>query len=201
MQFCNLARKHFARRLFFAQRPGDFSQAQVQLFDRAVAVAQTGVEFAFAQRQDVGAQLEALFVEVGEAGAVALFQRCAALAFLERLHPQGFGDVGDAFGQAVQGRGAGVQSGREGFPPGIEHGVDGVGGAAADFAADFFDGGAFAQPEQGVGGVAHVRLGDAAGRRAEGSTRCGEFIHVVNNTLHVCRLICYPITIDNGTYH
>jgi len=30
------------------------------------------------------------------------------------------------------------------FPPGIEHGIDGVGGALADFRADLVDGGAFA---------------------------------------------------------
>jgi len=144
MQFRNLARKHFARRLFFAQRPGDFSQAQVQLFDRAVAITQVRVEFAFAKREDVGAQLEALFVEFGDAGAVALFEQCATLAFFERLHPEGFGDVGDAFGQAVQGGGAGVESGGQGFPPGIQHRVDGVGRAAAEFAADFFDSGALA---------------------------------------------------------
>jgi len=90
----------------------------------------------------------------------------AAAAFLERLHPQGLGDVGDSFWEAVQGGGAGVESGGEGSPPGVEHGVDGVGGAFADLGADLVDGGAFAGTEQGVGGVADVALGDAAGTRA-----------------------------------
>ena len=56
----------------------------------------------------MGAQLEALFVEFGEAGAVALFHCRAAFAFVERLHPEGFGDVGDAFGQRC--RAAGPES-------------------------------------------------------------------------------------------
>jgi hypothetical protein len=50
------------------------------------------------KREDVGAELETLLVEFGEAGAVALFKRCAAFAFLERLHPLGFGDVSYRFG-------------------------------------------------------------------------------------------------------
>ena len=81
-------------------------QAQVEFFDYAVAIAQAGAEFAFAQGEDVGAQLEALFVQFGDSGAVALFKNCAALALLERLHPQGFDDVGDGFGQTVQRGGA-----------------------------------------------------------------------------------------------
>jgi len=88
------------------QQAGQFTHLQIQFFDVAVAIAQTGVQFALAQGQDVGAELEALFVEFGEAVAVALFQERAAFAFLERLHPEGFGDVGDAFRQAVQGGGA-----------------------------------------------------------------------------------------------
>jgi len=54
--------------------------------------------------------LEALFVEFGNACAVALFESGAAFAFFERLHPEGFGDVGDGFGEAVQGGGTGVES-------------------------------------------------------------------------------------------
>lgn len=77
------------------------------------------------------AQFEALLVEFGEAGAVALFKGGAALAFFERLHPESLGDVRGRFGQAVQSGGACVRSRREGLPPGIEHGVDGVGGALA----------------------------------------------------------------------
>jgi hypothetical protein len=92
--------------LLLAQQAGEFSEAQVEIFDRAVAIAQAGVEFAFAKREDVGAQLEALLVEFCEAGAVALFQNCAAAAFLERLHPERFGDVHNGFGQTVQGGGA-----------------------------------------------------------------------------------------------
>jgi hypothetical protein len=88
----------FARHLFLAQHAGQFSQPQIQFFDGVIAIAQTRIEFAFAKREDVGAQLEALLVEFGEAGAVALFEQCAVLAFLERLHPQGLGDVSYRFG-------------------------------------------------------------------------------------------------------
>ena len=49
----------------------------------------------------MGADLEALLVEFGEACAVALFESGAAFAFFQGLHPQGFGNVGDGFGEAV----------------------------------------------------------------------------------------------------
>lgn len=76
-------------------------QPQIQILNGAVAIAEARVEFAFAQGEYVGAQLEALLIEFGEPGAVALFKRCAASAFLEGLHPKGFGDVRYRFGQAV----------------------------------------------------------------------------------------------------
>ena len=98
----SLSAEQVARSLFLSQGSGEFTQAQIQVFNRAVAIAQARVKFAFAQGQDVGAQFQTLFV--CEPGVVALFQRCAAFAFFERLHPERLGDVGDAFGQAVQGR-------------------------------------------------------------------------------------------------
>ena len=70
--------------------------------------------------------------------------RGTSSAFVERLHPEGFGDVGDGFGEAVQRGGSGVQAGGESLPPGIQQRVDGVGGAGAEFLADLFDGGAVA---------------------------------------------------------
>jgi hypothetical protein len=83
--------------LLSPQRASQFTQAQVEIFNRAIAIAQAGVEFAFAQGEDVGAEFETLFVDFGEAVGVALFKKGAAFAFFERLHPQGFGDVGDGF--------------------------------------------------------------------------------------------------------
>jgi hypothetical protein len=56
--------------LFVAKAPSEYSHSQIQLFDRAVAIAQARVEFAFAKREDVEAQLEALLVEFREAWAV-----------------------------------------------------------------------------------------------------------------------------------
>jgi hypothetical protein len=129
--------------LFLAQQSCEFAQAQVQIFDGAVAIAETGVEFALAQGQDVGADLEVLLVVGGEAFGGFQFLLGAAAGFGEGLHPEGFGDVGDGLGKAVQGGRARIESGEEGFPPSIEHGVDGVGGAAAELGADLIDGGAF----------------------------------------------------------
>jgi len=75
----------------------------------------------------VGTDLEVLLKLVAEVFGGFQFQVSAAAAFFEGLHPEGFGDVGDGFGEAVQGGGACVQSCGEGIPPGVEHGVDGVG--------------------------------------------------------------------------
>jgi hypothetical protein len=114
----------------------------------------------------MGADLEVLLLVGGEAFGGFQFLLGSAAAFIERLHPQGFGDVGDGFGEAVQGGGAGIESRGETFPPGVEHWVDGVGGALADLGADLVDRGAFAGAQERVGGVADIALGDAAGRRA-----------------------------------
>ena len=118
-------------RLLSSNCQGVRAQLRFQVFDGAVAVAQAGVEFAFAKVRTWERSSKALFVEFCEACAVALFEQRAALAFFERLHPQRFGHVGDGFRQAVQGGGPGVESGGEGLPPGIEQRINGVGGAAA----------------------------------------------------------------------
>jgi hypothetical protein len=93
---CDLPRQQLSSS-FCPQESGHFAQAQIQFLDGTVAIAQAGVELAFAQRENVGPQLEALLVEFGEAGVVVLFQSRTAFAFLERLHPEGFGDVGHRF--------------------------------------------------------------------------------------------------------
>jgi hypothetical protein len=96
-----------------------------------------------------------------------LFLRRAAAAFVEGLHPEGFGGVSYGFGESMQGGGTCVQSGRESLSPSIQERVDGVGRAGAEFPADFFDGGAFAGTRQGVGGAFDVTGRDAAARRSE----------------------------------
>jgi hypothetical protein len=58
--FSDLAREQFAGGLFFTKGAGELAQAQVQIFDGAITIAQAGVEFAFAQREHVGADLEVL---------------------------------------------------------------------------------------------------------------------------------------------
>ena len=88
--------------------------------------------------------LEGLFVAGEGAGSGVLFLRCAPAAFVEGLHPEGFGGVGDGFVQSVQGGGAGIQAGGESLPPGVQKRVDGVRAAGAELFADFFDGGALA---------------------------------------------------------
>ena len=94
--------------MFLAQQKGEFAQLQIQLGDGALALVQAGVEFAFAQGQDVGANFEGLLLVGGGRSCGFEFELGAAAAFLEGLHPERFGNVGDGFGEAVQGGGAGV---------------------------------------------------------------------------------------------
>ena len=84
-------------------------------------------------------------------------------ALVEGLHPEGFGDVGDGFGEPMQSGGAGIQARGEALPPGVKQGIDGVGRAAADFLADFFDRRALTRTQQRVGGEFYVAGRDAAG--------------------------------------
>jgi hypothetical protein len=74
----------------------------------------------------VGAYFEVLLI-VGDGALRGLeFELGASAAFVEGLHPEGFGDVGDGFREAVQGGGAGIEACGEVLPPGIEEGTDGV---------------------------------------------------------------------------
>jgi hypothetical protein len=65
------------------------------------AVAQAGFEFAFTKAQDMRADLKGLFVGGESAGGRVLFLTGAAPAFVEGLHPEGFGGVGHGFGEAM----------------------------------------------------------------------------------------------------
>ena len=43
-----------------------------------------------------------------------------APTFVERLHPEGFGDMGDGFREPVKSGGTGIKSRAGGLPPGVE---------------------------------------------------------------------------------
>ena len=113
--------------LFFAQQERQFAELQIQLADGALALVQPSVEFALAQGQYVGADFEGLLLFGAGALCGFEFQLGAAAPFVEGLHPERLCDVGDGFGEAVQGGGAGVQAGGEMFPPGVEQGAHGIG--------------------------------------------------------------------------
>src|SRR6202042_1615757 len=136
----------------------------------------------------------------GAAGVAAEFSRGAPAAFIDGLHPEGLGDVGDGLGEAVQGGGAGVEARGEALPPGVEQRVDGVGGAAADFLADFFNRGTFAGAKQCVGGELDVAPGDAAARLAVAGRGWGRLRHVVHNTANVLQVVKHINTNDNDSY-
>jgi hypothetical protein len=82
-------------------------------------IAQSGFEFAFAKAQDMRADFEGLSIGGEGAGGGVLFLRGAAPAFVEGLHPEGFGGVGHGFGESMQSGGTGVESSRKPLPPGI----------------------------------------------------------------------------------
>jgi hypothetical protein len=139
------------------------------------AVAQPGFEFALAKAQDMRADLEGLFVSGEGAGGGVLFLRSAAPAFVEGLHPEGFGSMGYGFGEAVQGGGTGIQASGESLPPGVEQWVDGVRRTGAEFFADLFDGGALAGAQEDIGSAFDVAGGDASGSLAMAGWSLGHF--------------------------
>jgi hypothetical protein len=149
----------------------------------------------------VGADLEGLFVCGEGAGGGVLFLRRAAPAFVEGLHPEGFGSVGHGFGKSVQSGRAGVQSSRESLPPGIEQGVDGVRGARAELLADSFDGGALAGAQEGVGGTLDVAGRDAARSLAIAVRGCGHSLIVSTCTAYIWDIISHHQYSDNDSYH
>jgi hypothetical protein len=129
--------------LFLAQHEHQFSELQIEGGDGAVSVAEAGVEFAFTQGEDMGADLDGLLLISGVAFFGFELESGASAAFVERLHPEGFGNVCNGFGEAVQGGWSGVEAAAESLPPGVQEGVDGVGGAGAECLADSVNGGAF----------------------------------------------------------
>jgi hypothetical protein len=92
--------------LFLAEQKSEFAQLQIEVVDGALAVVQAGVEFAFAQGQDVGADFKVLLLVGGGALRGLQFELRPAAAFVEGVQPEGLGDVGDGFGEAVQGGGS-----------------------------------------------------------------------------------------------
>ena len=175
----------FAGRLFFAQQASQFLKLQFECTLGALAVLEPGIEFALAQGEDMGAQVEVRFA-LGSAsrGAVKFLLRPSA-AFLERLHPERFGDVRDRFGQTMQGRRAGIEARGQPLPPGIEERIDGVGGAAADSLADLLNRRALALAQAGIGSKLHIPPADPAGGCAVAGCGGGWLCHVLNNTAYI----------------
>ena len=157
------ARLDFAGRLFFAQQASQLLKLKFECALGAFAVLEPGIEFALAQGEDMGAQVEVGFA-LGSAsrGAVKFLLR-PPTAFLERLHPERFGDMGHRFWQPVQGRRAGIEACGEPLPPGIEERIDRVGGAAADPLADLLNRRALALAQACIGSKLHIPPADPAG--------------------------------------
>jgi len=103
-------RLRFAGGLFFAQQEREFAELQIQIGDGGLAVTEAGIEFSFSKVKDMGADFERLLLFGGGALRRFEFELGAAAAFVEGLHPQGFGDVGDGFRQSMEGGGSGVES-------------------------------------------------------------------------------------------
>jgi hypothetical protein len=76
----------------------------------AFAILEAQVELSFAQGEHVRADFEVVFGVSGAAGVSAKFLRSTSAALVEGLHPEGLGDVGDGFGEAMKGGGAGVEA-------------------------------------------------------------------------------------------
>ena len=111
----------------------------------------------------MGAQVEiGLTLRSASRGAVELLLRPPA-PFLEGLHPECFGDVGNRFGEPMQGGRPGIEARGEALPPGIEERIDGVGRAAADFLADLLNRRALALPQEGIRREFNIPAGDSAG--------------------------------------
>ena len=190
----------FAGRLFFAQQASQFLKLQFECALGAFAVLEPGIEFALAQGEDMGAQVEVGFALGGAShGAVKFLLRPPA-AFLEGLHPECFGDVGDRFGQPTQGRRAGIEARGEPLPPGIEERIDGVGGAAADPLADLLNRRALALAQAGIGGKLHIPTADAAGGCAVAGCGCGWLGHVTNTTVYIRSILFYNCRRDKDSY-
>lgn len=86
----------------------------------------------------MGADFEGLLLLGG--GVIGGFELelGAAAAFVKGLHPEGFGDVGDGLGQAMQGGGTRIQPRSKVFPPDIQERTHGIRGPTADGCSDSF---------------------------------------------------------------
>jgi hypothetical protein len=75
----------FSRGLFLTEQKSQFAQLQIQFGDGALAVVQAGVEFTFAQGEDVGANFQGLLPFGGGRSRGLEFELGAAASFLEGL--------------------------------------------------------------------------------------------------------------------
>lgn len=175
----------FAGRLFFAQQVSQFLKLQFECALGAFAVLEPGIEFALAQGEDMGAQVEVGFALGSASRGATEFLLGTSAAFFEGLHPERFGDVRDRFRQPVQGRRAGIEARGEPLPPGIEEWIDRVGGAAADPLADLLNRRALALAQAGIGSKLHIPPADTAGGCAIAGSGCGWLCHVLNSTAYI----------------
>jgi hypothetical protein len=89
-----------------AQQQGQLPDLVLQGRLSAITILEPRFEFALAQRQHVRADFERLSVYGICVLGGALIERGAAAAFIECLHPERFGDMGDGRGEAVERGGA-----------------------------------------------------------------------------------------------
>jgi hypothetical protein len=166
-------------RLFFAEQLSELLELCLKCGLRSFAILKARFEFAFAQGEDMRAEVKILLSPSGVAHLAVDLLLGAPAAFVERSHPKGLGDVRNRLGEPVKCRWAGIEARRQALPPGVEQRIDRVGRTAANSLADFFDRGALPLAQKRVGGEFDISAGDAVGGYAVARRERGRFRHVL----------------------
>jgi hypothetical protein len=90
--------------LFPLQHASQQVEASREFRNGPVSILDTSFHFAFTQGQHVRAEFYALLLLRESAIRHPLFEQGAPPAFVEGLHPEGFGDVRDRLGEPMKGR-------------------------------------------------------------------------------------------------